>query len=433
MTPQIADPEFPEKLQFLFEPHRYKVAYGGRGGAKSWGYARALLLLAAQRKMLILCARETQKSIADSVHRLLTNQIAMLGLGDTYTVQQASITAANGSEFIFAGLKHNIDSIKSLEDCDVCWVEEAQTMSKESWLKLVPTVRKAGSEIWVTFNPELETDETYIRFCLNPPPGAMVVNINFADNPWFPEVLRIERDDLRAKDEASYAHVYLGQCRSSVEGAVYEEEVKKAEAEKRITAVSCDRTRPVDTFWDLGFGDKSAIWFAQAVGGWYNIIDYLESAQHTIEWYLIQLQNRGYLYRNDWLPFDASDTIIHNKLAGGDKTRSIEMLMRVAGRKVRIAPKLHIHDGINAARTIFPQCRFDRDKCADGLMALRRYQWGKLNSQGVARREPLHDTWSHGADAFRTLAVAIRQPAEPEPPRKQQPPRPRATMYDWSG
>src|SRR6185437_15618646 len=155
---------FPEKLSYLFKPKRYKVAYGGRGGAKSWGFARALLILGAQKPLRILCTRETQKSIGDSVHKLLDDQIKLLGLEKFYEVQKSAIIGANGTEFIFAGIRQNVHNLKSYEACDICWVEEAQTVSKSSWDVLVPTIRKEGSEIWVSFNPDLETDETYQRF-----------------------------------------------------------------------------------------------------------------------------------------------------------------------------------------------------------------------------------------------------------------------------
>ena len=415
--------EFPAKLQCLFERHRYKVAYSGRGGAKSWSYARALLLQgqdpesygwSGRTSLRIVCARETQKSIAESVHHLLSDQIVALHLEGFYEIQKDKILGRNGTSFVFVGLKHNIDNIKSLEGADVVWVEEAQTVSKESWDKLVPTVRKAGSEIWVAFNPELDTDETWRRFVIAPPTNAKVVALSWRDNPWFPPVLEIERLDKQRLDPAGYRNIWEGETRSAVEGAIYAGEIQAAMDAKRIGSVPRDRTKPVDTYWDLGFGDKTAIWFAQAVDGWYRLVDYLEDEGRTIEWYLIRLQNKGYLYGIDWLPHDGVDTLIHKNLGGGDKSRSIEMLMREAGRNVRIAPKLFVTDRINAGRTIFPLCQFDREKCADGLQALRRYQWGPRNPNGITGREPLHNDASHGSDAFQCFAVCAKQPRIPE-------------------
>lgn len=212
--------DFPAKLAFLFEPARYKVLYGGRGGSKSWGIARALLILGAQRKMRIFCAREIQKSIKDSVHKLLKEQIDELGLGSVYRVLETEIRGTNGTEFIFAGLHANKDSIKSIEGIDIAWVEEAQTVSAASWDILIPTVRKEGSEIWVSFNPDLDDDPTYKRFVVNPPPGAVVVQINWSDNPWFPDVLRDEMEHLYATDPEAAAHVWGGQTRRNSQAQI---------------------------------------------------------------------------------------------------------------------------------------------------------------------------------------------------------------------
>jgi phage terminase large subunit len=162
-TEPLAD--FPKKLQFLFDPHRYKVAYGGRGSGKSWSMARALLLQASNKPLRILCAREVQKSIKQSVHTLLNDQIQALGLGPLYEVLESEIRSRSGSSFSFTGLATNtVESIKSFEGCDIVWVEEAQTVSKKSWDILIPTIRKPNSEIWVSFNPNIDTDDTYTRF-----------------------------------------------------------------------------------------------------------------------------------------------------------------------------------------------------------------------------------------------------------------------------
>ena len=166
--------EIPDALRFLSVPARYKVAYGGRGSGKSWGIAKVLLLQGTERPLRILCCREFQKSISDSVHSLLADRLEAMGMGGFYEVQNTTIRGQNGTEFIFAGLRHNIASIKSFEGIDRCWIEEAQTISKASLDVLVPTIRKEGSEIWVSFNPELAEDEVYRRFVVNPPPGAVV-------------------------------------------------------------------------------------------------------------------------------------------------------------------------------------------------------------------------------------------------------------------
>lgn len=427
MSIETAAPlQFPRKLTFLFEHHDYKVAYGGRDGTKSWGYAIALLKIANDKTTRVLCARETQKSIDASVHQLLSDQIYRLHLEEVFEIQQHKIIHRfNGSFFIFAGLHHNPAAIKSAEGVDIVWVEEAQSVSKDSWSKLLPTIRKAGAEVWITMNPELETDETYRRFIIDPPKGAVVVKTGWEDNRWLSDISRNRIEEMREKHPADFEHIYGGECRSAVEGAVYGEEIKTAIAEGRITSVPRDRTRPVDTVWDLGYGDKTAIWFVQAQGGWYNFIDYIEDSGRTIEWYLIQLQQRGYLYGTHWVPHDALDVQMHRNLAG-DRTKSIEMIMREAyPQTVRLVAKMLKADTINAGRTLFPTARFDAEKCDEGLRALRMYQWGPLPASGVLKREPLHDAASHGADAYGYAALVIRQPKvdsvpKPAPARRQQ-------------
>jgi phage terminase large subunit len=195
----------------LREPHRFKSIRGGRGSAKSWTVARHMLLESAQRKLVNLCAREYQNSIADSVHALLKNQIADLGLASFYDVQQNTIRGKNGSLFIFSGLGKNIDSIKSKEGIDRVWAEEAQVISEESWSKLTPTIRKEGSEILLTWNPEHAEDPTYKRFVETPPPGVLDLIVNWQDNPWFPDVLAAEKDHLYAVDPESAAHIWGGE------------------------------------------------------------------------------------------------------------------------------------------------------------------------------------------------------------------------------
>jgi len=403
--------QFPVKLRFLFQPKRYKIAYGGRGGTKSWGFARALLILAAQKPLRILCARETQKSITDSVHTLLKDQINNLGLSDFYNVTNHAIVGQNGSNFAFIGIRQNVGNMKSFEGCDICWVEEAQTVSKNSWEVLIPTIRREGSEIWVSFNPDLETDETYKRFVINTPPNSEVVKINWSDNPWFPEVLRQEMEHLRAKDPDSYEHVYEGMCKQTVEGAIYRQELLAADKEGRITRVPYDASKPVQTFWDLGFGDNTSIWMAQSIGFEFRLIDFLSASQQPLGFYVKTLQNNPYVYGTDYLPHDARA----HELGSG---RSIEEQLRALGRKVAIVPKLSVADGIAAARSVFGKCWFDGENCADGLQALRHYRYESDERLGTLKKEPLHDWASHPADAFRYFGVAIREQRPPEKPRE---------------
>jgi len=205
--------ELPRKFGFLLEPARYKVAHGGRGGAKSWSFARALLIRAVKEPLRVLCARELQLSIRDSVHRLLKDQIRALGYSSLFSVTNHSILGVNGSEFIFTGIQANVEKVRSLEGVDICWVEEAESVSKDSWEVLIPTIRKAGSEIWVSFNPQQATDPTYKRFITDKPPDAKVVEVNWRDNHWLSDELKAEKDYLHRVDPEAAQHVWEGKTR----------------------------------------------------------------------------------------------------------------------------------------------------------------------------------------------------------------------------
>ena len=400
----IAKAEFPVKLEGLFQKSRYKVLYGGRGGAKSWGIARALLIKGAKDPIRILCAREFQTSIKDSVHKLLCDQIESLGLLSFYEITQNSIRGKNGTEFSFVGLKNNVSNIKSYEGVDICWVEEAQTTSRLSWNILIPTIRKEGSEIWISFNPELETDETYQRFVANPPQDSITMKVNWYDNPWFPDTLKLEKDALKARDEEAYNQVWEGLCRQTVDGAIFAKEMQQAEKDGRICRVPYDATKPVHAVFDLGWSDSTAIWFLQFVGMETRLIRYIEDSQKTISYYLATMQTYGYVYDKIWLPHDAENKTL---AAAG---RSIDDIVRAAGYKTEIMPRVPILDSINAARTIFPNCYFDREHTADGLACLRHYRYEVDPETGQFSRNPLHDHYSHGADAFRYIALMIKEP-----------------------
>ena len=412
--------EIPEKLKFLLStPCRYKGAYGGRGSAKSWSFATALLIRAASQPTRVLCARELQKSIKDSVHQLLSDRINALGLTSFYQIQNQSITGRNGSSFGFAGLRHNITEIKSYEGADIVWVEEAQAVSKKSWEILTPTIRKPGSEIWMTFNPELEDDDTYQRFIISPPEGSQIVAMNWQDNPWFPDVLKQEMADTRRRSEDDYLHIWEGHCRTVLDGAIFAPEIRKAKLENRITDVPYDPTKPVHTFWDLGWNSvtgRTAVIMAQAINATYKVIDYLEDAEHTVDWYVQELQKKGYVWGTDYLPHDARST---NLAAGG---RTVEKIMQGLGRKVKVLERTkNVNADINAARTIFGQIWIDRRKCADLLQCLNRYKYTIDDETGLRSRNPEPSIYIHGADAFRQLAVAIteeKRPAEKKEVRR---------------
>lgn len=235
---EVVNDQFPAKLGLLFEDWRYKVLYGGRDSAKSWSVARALLLEGAEKPLPMGCFREVQKSIKDSVHQLLTNQVEELGLTHEYEILRDEIRGKNGTFFRFAGLSAQTrDSIKSFEGLMRAWVEEAQSVSKRSWDILIPTIRAPGSQIIVTFNPDMDTDDTYQRFVVKQPPGCKSVHINYTDNPWRSRVLDAEREAMKRDAPDDFDHIYLGHCRPAVEGAIYFKEVSKLRSEGRLHAV----------------------------------------------------------------------------------------------------------------------------------------------------------------------------------------------------
>jgi phage terminase large subunit len=214
--------EFAPKFEPLFRKIRYKVFYGGRGGAKTWSIARTLILKASYEKHRIGCFRELQNSIRESVHHTLEEQIDKLGLRPWFEITQSSIRCTRtGSEFIFKGLRSNAAEIKSTEGITIAWVEEAQLVSEDSWKVLIPTIRVEGSEIWISFNPEGENDPTYRRFVLNPSPDSIVVKVNWDDNPWFPETLNKERLWMLATDPDSYEHVWNGNPKTLSDAIIF--------------------------------------------------------------------------------------------------------------------------------------------------------------------------------------------------------------------
>lgn len=218
----MTDVKIPEKLLFfLNKKARYKIIYGGRGSGKSWAAARCLIVLALQSKIRILCTRQLQTSIANSVHKLLSDSIQELGLSEYFDITRDAIRCNNGSEFFFKGIQNNINEIKSIEGINYCWVEEAQSVSENSWEVLIPTIRKENSEIWVTFNPDREEDATFQRFVKNPPPDCITELINFYDNPWFPDVLQKEMEYCKGVDYGKYEHIWLGKTVIDTDAQIY--------------------------------------------------------------------------------------------------------------------------------------------------------------------------------------------------------------------
>lgn len=407
--------QLPAKLSFLFEPSRYKAIYSGRGASKSWSVARALLVIGLRRPIRVMCTREFQSSMRDSVHKLLGDQVKALGLSEYYRVMQDSIRGPNGTEFFFRGLR-DPDALRSAEGCDIAWIEEARTVSKASFDTLIPTIRKPGSEIWLTWNPELATDEVHRRFVLKPPANAKVVKLSWRDNPFFPQELRTEMEHLKATDYDAYLTVWEGHCRTSLEGAVYASEMRRAQKDGRITQVPIARERPVHTFWDLGRGDMTAIWFVQIVGLQYRVVGYYQNSGEHISHFLDKLEElrkeRGWTYGTCWLPHDADNEYLGSR-------RTIRQQVQDAEYRVKITPKVSIADGINAARSVFAACWFDEEACEDGLATLRQYHYDVDPKTGARSLKPDHDWSSHGADGFRYMGVALKDDGPAVKPRQK--------------
>jgi len=392
--------EIPQKLLPLFQPKRYKVIHGGRGSAKSWSVARALVSIGATKPIRVLCARETQKSIQESVHRLLKDQIESLGLDQFYTIQENKILGTNGTEFTFAGIRQQgVFNLKSYEGTDICWVEEAQVVTKKSWDVLIPTIRKPGSEIWVTFNPELDTDETFSRFVVRPPEESIVIQMNWQDNPWFPPELDKERRQWLDRDPVGYLTTWEGKCRPAVEGAIYANEIEATQREGRIRAVPYDPQLKVHTVWDLGWNDSMSIICVQRVASEVRVIDYIEDSHRTIDSYVMQLQERKWNWGTDYIPHDGA----HRDFKSGKSTQE---LLQTLGRNVQVLARGNPEEGIRLARMIFPRTYFDADRCTELVNHLKRYR-RQINQITQEAGAPLHDEHSHAADAFRYLAQSL--------------------------
>lgn len=411
LKPDEVAAAFPPKLAPLFEPHRFKVLWGGRDAGRSWGAARALLTVGFERTERILCAREIQRTLADSVHLLLSDQIKLMGLGGFYSVTDNAITGANGTEFMFAGLREqDASKIKSYEGVTICWVEEAEAVTKKSWNILEPTIRRDGSEIWITFNAQMVSDETYQRFVVNPPPDAVVVKMTWRDNPWASGALESGREKMKRDDPDEYDNIWEGNCRTVVAGAIYAKEVMAMIEGKRSRPMPYDPQLPVHTIWDLGWNDSMSIILAQRISSAVMVIGYLEASGKTYADCVAELKSLKYVWATDWLPHDGAQT-------RPDTGKNPKQILEGLGRKsVVVIPKLDPESGIKAVRMLFPRLYIDNgeyenlDWTYDGgarlIECLKRYRRAVPLTTGEPAK-PVHDEFSHGADATRALATIV--------------------------
>lgn len=408
--------EVPEALEPLLAANHYKGAFGGRGGAKSHFFAEQLVLRCYAWKTRGVCIREVQKSLKQSSRQLIIDKIEKHGLGPFFEIIEGEIRGSNGSLIIFVGMQsYNAENIKSLEDFDIAWVDEAQTLSEKSLRLLRPTLRKNGSEMWFSWNPRYESDAVDLFFRSgNLPPDTGLVNVNWRDNPWFPEVLTKEKDFDYATDPDKAEHVWGGAYNLVSEGAYYARLISQAEKDKRITVVPYDPSSLVITAWDLGADDSTAIWFAQIVGLQVRILDYYEANAQPLAHYAAICKSKPYHYGSHILPHDAGQTRL-GQLANTNLSQQLGGL----GLSNRVLPNTDREGGIERVRQLIPRCWFDAERCRIGLKALRNYRREYDDDRLVFKPDPLHDWASDGADAFRYLAVGLEE-THPKVRRRKQ-------------
>jgi phage terminase large subunit len=405
-----AEIELPPKLVNLFDGEaRYRVAFGGRGSGKTRSFALMSAVYGYRwgmsgRQGQILCAREHLNSLDESSLEEVKSAIQSVDWLDAYyEIGEKYIRSRDGKvSYVFAGLRRNLDSIKSKARVILAWVDEAENVSEAAWQKLIPTIREEESEIWVTYNPESKHSAVHQRFRVNPSSDVKVCEINWRDNPWFPDVLNQERiNDQKLRPDV-YDHVWEGAFLIHVEGAYYTVEMREANAEGRIGSAPYDRSVGVVTAWDLGVGDSTAIWFAQMVGPEVRLIDYYESSGVGLDHYVAVLNSRGYNYTDHILPHD-----VRVRELGTGKSR-LETLDNLGVRPITIAAQLNVDDGIQAVRSLLGRAWFDEEKCERGIDCLRQYRRDYDENNKSFKARPLHDWSSHGADAMRYLAIGYR-------------------------
>lgn len=411
----------PRALAPLLQPSRYKGAWGGRGSGKSHFFAEMLIARCVASRTEAVCIREIQKSIKQSVKKLLENKIQAFGLGRQFEILDTEIRGPNGSLIIFQGMQdHTAESIKSLEDFDVAWVEEAQSLSQGSLTLLRPTIRKRGSELWFSWNPKRKTDPVDVLLRgPTPPTGNVVVRANWSDNPWFPPELEQERlDDLRDRPD-SYDHIWEGDYAKVTEGAYYAPHLTKAKADGRIGRVSADPLMTIRAIWDIGGtgakADACSIWIAQFVGREIRVLDHYTAQGQPLATHVQWLRDNGYGRALCILPHDG---------ANNDKVYDVsyESALKAADFEVVVVPNQGAGAAmmrVEAARRLFGSIWFNETTTEAGREALGHYHEKKHRETGVGLG-PNHDWSSHDADAFGLMCVAYEEP----PGQQRKAPRP---------
>jgi len=405
-----------ECFEPLLEPSRYKGAYGGRGSGKSHFFAEQLIDDSLYfRGLNSVCVREVQKTLKHSAKKLIEDKIIEFRLGekDGFKVFNEAIKTPGDGVILFQGMQdHNAESIKSLEDFNRAWIEEAQTLSATSLRLLRPTIRAADSEIWASWNPRRKIDPVDLLMRQGErPTGSIVIRANWSDNPWFPDVLEQERLDCLRDDPDQYEHIWEGGYVSVVDGAYYARHLAEARKAGRIGVVSADPLMKHRVFCDLGGtgarSDAFSMWVAQFVGLQVRVLDYYEVVGQPLSAHLEWLRESGYTPNKAsiWLPHDGrTNDRIHDV--------SFESAFKQAGYDVEVVPnqgKGAAKARIEAGRRLFPSIWFDEEKCSAGLEALGWYHEKKDDSRNIGLG-PDHDWSSHGADSFGLMCVAHEPP-----------------------
>jgi phage terminase large subunit len=406
----------------LLAPARDKVARGGRGSGKSHFFAGLMVedSLAEPGEcggqgLLSACLREVQKDLAQSAKRLIENKLIdhRLGEADGFKVYEDCIATPSDGLIIFKGMNnYTADSIKSLEGFKRAWWEEAHTGSLTSINLLRPTMRTPGSQMHWSYNRNKKTDAVDAMFS-GPeiPTGAVVVDANWRDNPWFTPELEQERQDCLRMQPDQYDHIWDGGYISVVAGAYFAKNLTEARAQGRISRVSADPLMTIRAVWDIGGtgqkADATAIWIVQYVGREIRLLDYYEAVGQPLATHVAWLRDNGYGKALCVLPHDGA---AHEKIT--DTT--YEGALRTAGFEVRVIPNQGAGAAmqrVEAARRLFPQMWFDAAKCAGGLEAIGWYH-EKRDEKRTIGLGPEHDWSSHGSDAFGLVAVAYEPPQQ---------------------
>ena len=394
----------PAAFEPLCRPARYKAAHGGRGSGKSHAFATLAVLACMSKSARIVCIREVQNTIRDSVRQLLVDKINSMGVGDQFDILESEIRGRNGSLIIFRGMKDmNAIGIQSLEGFDIAWCEESQSLSQRSLDVLRPTIRKPGSELWFSWNPRSKKDPVD-QFFRGPTknPDAVCVEMNWCDKPFLPNELLQEKNLDYIRDPVKAQHVWGGGYEQIAEGAYYGKDVVQAENENRITRVPHDRAANVYACWDLGIGDAMAIWTFQIVGKEWHWLHYVEGTGKPLGAYVDLLQGLPYGITEHLLPHDAEA----RELQTG---KSRKQFLEERGLKVRVVPNHRVDDGIEAVRTAFNRFWIDGINCERGVECVRNYRTEFDHKLQTIKPQPLHDWASHGADAMRIGVMGVNE------------------------